>query len=89
MLRNFRIRQPLLLRAAVALLGVGAVRLGIAVDAIPVEWDVDVPRVEQLLDGAIAAWAWFSARRVVTPVAAPRDDQGRALTSANPRPYSM
>jgi hypothetical protein len=88
MLSKFRIRQPLLVRAAIALLGVGAVRLGIAVDAIPAQWDINEARVEQLIDGAIAAWAWISARRVVTPVADPRDDRGRQLVEST-GPYPM
>lgn len=84
---NFAVRQPLLLRGAIALLLMGAVRLGIALGAIPPEWAVDETRVEQLLDAAIAAWAWWSARRVVTPVAAPRDHLGRPLAPAQKNPF--
>lgn len=86
---NWTVRQPLLLRGAIALLAMGAVRLGIALGWLPTEWDLDEARVEQLLDGAIAAWAWFSARRVVTPVAAPRDNDGQALVRPGGRPYPM
>ncbi|MGW4426568.1 hypothetical protein [Streptosporangium sp. NPDC004631] len=87
MLRTFIVRQPLLLRGAVALLAMGVVRLGIALGWLPPEWALDEARVEQVLDAVIAAWAWVSARRVVTPVAAPRDSRGRPLVeSAGPYP---
>lgn len=59
---NWTVRQPLLVRGAIALLLMGAVRLGIALGWLPEQWALDEARVEQLLDGLIAAWAWFSAR---------------------------
>lgn len=85
---NWTVRQPLLVRGAIALLLMGAVRLGIALGWLPEQWALDEARVEQLLDGLIAAWAWFSARGVVTPVAVPRDNDGRELIPAG-RPYPM
>lgn len=88
-MRQFMVRQPLLLRGAIALLLMGAVRLGIALGWLPEEWALDEVRVEQGMDGAIAAWMWFSGRHVVTPVAAPRDADGRALVVAASRPYPM
>lgn len=76
-------RYPLMVRGAIALLLMGAVRLSVALGVIPPEWALDEARVEQLLDGAIAAWAWFASQSKVTPVAAPRDDFGRVLEATN------
>ncbi|GAA3251755.1 hypothetical protein [Nonomuraea helvata] len=83
---NWKIREPLLLRGAVALLLMGAVRLCIALGVIPPEWALDEARVEQLLDGAVVAWAWFAGRRTVTPVAAPRGRDGLPLVQLTERP---
>jgi hypothetical protein len=83
---NWTIREPLLLRGAIALLLMGAVRLFIALGVIPPEWTLDEARVEQLLDGAVVAWAWFSGRRTVTPVAVPRDRDGLPLVQLTERP---
>lgn len=85
---RFATRQPLLVRGAIALLLMGAVRLGVALGVIPPDWDLDEARVEQVMDVAIAAVAWFSARRAVTPVADPRDDHGRVLVPARPEPVA-
>ncbi|MDX3100432.1 hypothetical protein [Nonomuraea angiospora] len=84
---NWTIREPLLLRGAIALLLMGAVRLCIALGVIPPEWALDEARVEQLLDGAVVAWAWFSGRHTVTPVAAPRDREGLPLVQLTKRPH--
>ncbi len=83
------IRQPLVLRGALALVGVGAVRLGVWAGWLPAEWArVDVVSVEQIIDGVILVVSWWSAHGVVTPVAAPKDAQGRVLVPAQRRPYS-
>jgi uncharacterized protein (DUF2252 family) len=84
-MRTFAIRNPLLLRGAIALLLMGAVRLLVALGVVPAEWDLDEARVEQLLDFAIAAWAWFSARAKVTPTADPRANDGTPLVRADIR----
>lgn len=84
-MRNFSVRNPLLLRGAIALLGMGTARLLVALGAIPAEWDLDEARVEQVIDGFIVAWAWFSARAKVTPVADPRGGDGVALVRAEIR----
>ncbi|MDH2425798.1 hypothetical protein [Sphaerisporangium sp. TRM90804] len=88
-MREVSIRQPLVLRGALALVGVGVVRLGVWAGWLPTQWaDVDVVSVEQMIDGAILVLAWWSTHRRVTPVAAPRDNQGRGLRPANSRPYT-
>ncbi|WP_067184660.1 hypothetical protein [Microtetraspora niveoalba] len=79
-MKQFAVRNPLLLRGAIALVVIGIARILIATGLIPADWDLDEARVEQVFDGSVAAWAWFSARRKVTPVADPRDDTGRVLT---------
>ncbi len=82
------IRQPLVLRGALGLIGVGVVRLGVWAGWLPAEWArVDVVSVEQIIDGVILVMAWWSTHRVVTPVAAPKDNQGRTLAPAPRRPY--
>lgn len=75
----FTVRFPLLVRGAVALLLMGIVRLGVALGWVPPEWELNETGVEQLLDGVFFAWAWFTSQRKVTPVADPRNDQGRPL----------
>lgn len=77
----FTTRYPLLIRGAVALILMGAVRLGIALGWVPPEWDLTEHGVEQLLDAVLFAWAWFTSHSRVTPVAAPRDDRGRPLVA--------
>lgn len=86
---NWTVRQPILLRGGLALLVMGAARVGVALDWIPAEWQIDEHGVEQLFDGLVAAWSWFSTHRVVTPVAAPRADDGRQLVAAAGKPYPM
>ncbi|WP_326646042.1 hypothetical protein OG884_15435 [Streptosporangium sp. NBC_01755] len=87
---KFTIRQPLVVRGALALVGVGVVRLGVWAGWLPADWaTVDVVSIEQVIDGAFAALAWWSAHRVVTPVADPRDDRGRPLVEKPTGPYPM
>ncbi|RJL21122.1 hypothetical protein [Bailinhaonella thermotolerans] len=76
---SFSVRQPLLLRGAIALAIIGVVRIAIALGLIPPQWDLDEARVEQVIDMVIVGWAWLSARAKVTPVADPRTDDGRPL----------
>ncbi|MFI6485295.1 hypothetical protein ACIBH1_45810 [Nonomuraea sp. NPDC050663] len=76
---KFSVRNPLLLRAGLALLVVAVARVAVALGVIPAEWAVDEARVEQGFDALVFAWAWFSARRHVTPVADPRDNAGNQL----------
>ncbi|MFI6485037.1 hypothetical protein ACIBH1_44480 [Nonomuraea sp. NPDC050663] len=75
----FTVRYPLLVRGALALVVMGLVRLGIALGWIPAEWELSDKGVEQLFDGALFAWAWFTSQRKVTPVADPRDNAGAQL----------
>ncbi|WP_214327832.1 hypothetical protein [Nonomuraea sediminis] len=75
----FTIRYPLLVRGAVALVLMGVTRLAVALGWIPKEWELTENGVEQLLDSAYFAWAWFTSQRKVTPVADPHDDHGRPL----------
>lgn len=73
------VRQPLLVRGALALIVMGLARLGIALGWIPPEWELTENGVEQIFDAALFAWAWFTSQRKVTPTADPRDDHGRPL----------
>jgi hypothetical protein len=75
----FTVRQPLLVRGALALIVMGLARLGIAIGWIPPQWELNENGVEQLFDALVFAWAWFSGQRKVTPVADPQDDRGRPL----------
>ena len=72
-------RQPLLVRGGAALVLMGLARLGIALGWIPPEWELTEHGVEQLFDGLVFAWAWFTSQRKVTPVADPKDNHGRPL----------
>ncbi|MDP4512077.1 hypothetical protein [Nonomuraea turcica] len=75
----FSARYPLMVRGALALVLMGLARLGVALGWIPPEWELTDRGVEQLFDGLVFAWAWFSSQRKVTPVADPRDNYGRPL----------
>lgn len=76
----FPVRYPLLVRGALALIVMGLARLGVALGWLPAEWELNETGVEQLFDAVLFAWAWFSGQAKVTPVADPRDDNGRSLT---------
>ena len=79
-------RQPLLLRAAVALVLLGVVRLTVWAGWIPPEWgEIGATDVERFIDAVILGLTFRSIHRTVTPVAAPRDTQGRELVPARPR----
>lgn len=78
-------RQPLVLRGAIALAGLGAVRLAAWAGWIPADWAaVEQADIERFLDVVIVGITWWSTHRVVTPVADPRDAQGRQLVPAPP-----
>ncbi|RCG19129.1 hypothetical protein DQ384_38275 [Sphaerisporangium album] len=85
-----RIRQPLAIRGALALIGVGALRLAVWAGWLPAEWArVDLVSIEQVIDGIIVVLAWWSAHRAVTPVADPRDATGRVLIPVTTRAYEQ
>lgn len=85
----FTVRYPLLVRGGIALVLMGVVRLGIAVGWVPPEWELSETGVEQLIDGGLFAWAWFTSQGKVTPVAAPRDNRGRELVAQVLPPRAM
>ncbi len=82
------IRQPIVIRAVIAIVIVAALRIGALVGWVPAEWVTGETAVLDWLDWVVGLWALWSAHRVVTPVAAPRDSEGRALVPAPRRPYS-
>jgi hypothetical protein len=47
---KFRIREPLLVRAAIAFVLVALVRLAVALDAVPSDW-ADEAAIERAIDG--------------------------------------
>lgn len=80
-------RQPLIIRAAIALILLGAVRLAVAQGWLPPKLgDVAMPDVERFIDLVILTWSWWSAHRAVTPVAAPRSELGQVLVPLQRRP---
>lgn len=77
---GFASRQPLVLRAALVLIGVGLLRLAAWAGWLPPELVSAGPvDVERVIDLVMVAWGWWSTHRVVTPVADPRDHFGRPL----------
>lgn len=86
---GFTDRQPLIVRAAIVLIALGAVRLAVALGWLPpVLAGVDIGDIERLLDLGILLWSWWSTHRAVTPVASPRNDQGQPLVALSPRRLS-
>ncbi|GAB1823591.1 hypothetical protein [Herbidospora sp. RD11066] len=79
MLANFIKRQPLLARLIVAIAVVAVVRVLNLLGWVPADWVVDEQDVQEWLAYAAGVWAFWSARRKVTPVAAPQDNAGRRL----------
>ncbi|WP_067171232.1 hypothetical protein [Microtetraspora niveoalba] len=88
MLTSFAARQPLLIRIAIAAVLAAVGRLLVLVGWLPPDWVVSDDAVQDGLDGLLALWAFWSAHRRVTPVAAPRDDLGRQLIPA-PHPREL
>ena len=80
-------RQPVAFRLIVVIVVVAGLRIGVLLHWIPPDWAISEDAVQDWIDAAIAAWAYASVRGKVTPVAAPRDDQGRALVPSGSRPY--
>lgn len=78
-MKGFVTRQPIIVRLAIAIVVVGVLRLAALFGWIPAEWVVAEDQVQDWIDAAVGAWALLSSRRVVTPVAAPRDNAGREL----------
>lgn len=79
-LQNITERQPLIVRAAIALILLGAVRLAVAQGWLPpMLGDVAMADVERYIDLIVLTWSWWSTHRAVTPTAAPRDDRGQVL----------
>lgn len=77
---KFSIRQPVVIRAGVALVVMGAARIAAWAGWIPEEWgNVELDRVEQLFDLVVLYFSWRSIHKVVTPVAAPRANDGKVL----------
>ncbi|WP_066374003.1 hypothetical protein [Herbidospora mongoliensis] len=79
MLADFIKRQPLLARLIVAIAVVAIVRVLNLLGWVPADWVVDEQDVQDWLTYVAGIWAFWSARRKVTPVAAPKDDGGRRL----------
>ena len=79
----FATRQPLLVRGGAALVVMGLARIAVAFGWIPPEWEVTESGVEQLFDGLVFAWAWFTSQQRVTPVADPKDNHGRPLVAGH------
>ncbi|MFG1873408.1 hypothetical protein ACGFIV_01045 [Sphaerisporangium sp. NPDC049003] len=74
------IRQPLVLRAGVAVVGMGLARIAAWAGWIPDEWaNIDQARIEQAIDLIILGVTWRSTHKAVTPVAAPRANDGTTL----------
>jgi hypothetical protein len=80
----FAVRYPIAVRVGGVLVVMGVVRLAIGLGWLPPEWELSESGVEQAFDALAFAWAWFSAQRKTTPVAAPRDDDGTPLVPARP-----
>ncbi|GAA5076744.1 hypothetical protein HNP84_007314 [Thermocatellispora tengchongensis] len=88
MLKKINARQPLLLRAAVALILLGLIRAAVAFGWVPPEWgEIDAADVERAIDVVIMGVTFRSIHRVVTPVATPRNAEGVPLVPAQRRPY--
>lgn len=81
-MRNFVARQPIVIRAVIVIAAVATLRILAALKVIPPDWAVSEDQVQDWIDVAIGAWAAWSAWRVVTPVAAPKDGHGRRLIPA-------
>ncbi len=81
-----RTRQPIIIRAIIAIVVVAALRIGALVGWVPADWVVGEAAVLDWLDWVVGLWALWSAHRVVTPVAAPRTNEGRVLVPAPRRP---
>ncbi|WP_326829668.1 hypothetical protein OIE13_05900 [Streptosporangium sp. NBC_01810] len=88
-MRDFVTRQPIVIRVIIAIAIVAILRITALLGWIPANWVIAEDAVQDWIDYAIGLGAFWSARRAVTPVADPRDDQGRALVPASPRPYPM
>lgn len=85
---GFVTRQPLVLRAALVLILVGLVRLGVWAGWLPAEWATAGPvDAERIIDAIVMALGWWSTHRAVTPVAEPRDSLGRELVPVNAHPF--
>ncbi|GAA1015918.1 hypothetical protein Aple_010870 [Acrocarpospora pleiomorpha] len=72
-------RQPILIRMIIVIGVVALGRIAALLGWIPPDWAVSEDRVQDWIDGGLVLLAAWEARRVVTPVAAPRDNQGRVL----------
>lgn len=86
---KFIVRQPLLVRVAAVAVVAAVGRLLVALGWLPADWVITDDTVQDGFDGLLALWAFWSSRRLVTPVAAPRDNLGNQLTAITQRPRGM
>jgi hypothetical protein len=78
-MRELVVRQPLVLRAAIAAVIAAIGRLLVVLGWFPSDWVITDDTVHDAFDGFLVVWAFWSTHRKVTAVAAPQDDNGRPL----------
>ncbi|MEU8274896.1 hypothetical protein ACFYOK_29330 [Microbispora bryophytorum] len=78
-MKQFLARQPLAVRAVIVIALVAGLRIAALLGWIPPDWALSEDRVQDGIDSVLGLLAVWSAHRAVTPVAAPQDNQGRAL----------
>ncbi|MEU8196321.1 hypothetical protein AB0C10_21295 [Microbispora amethystogenes] len=78
-MKQFLARQPLVARAVVVIALVAILRIAALLGWIPPDWVLSEDRVQDGIDGVLGLLAVWSAHRAVTPVAAPRNNEGQAL----------
>ncbi len=86
MLQRLAARQPILVRAVIVIALVAILRIGALLGWFPPDWVLTEDAVQDWIDRALTAFGAWSAWRAVTPVAAPRDNQGRALMPGDYQP---
>lgn len=78
-MKTFAARQPLLVRAVIVIALVAILRIAALLGWIPLDWALSEDRVQDGIDVVLGLAAMWSAHRAVTPVAAPRNNEGQAL----------
>jgi hypothetical protein len=81
-------RQPLVVRAIVAIVVVAGLRVAVLLHVIPPDTTLSEDQVQDWIDGIVVLLSYASTHRKVTSVADPRDDNGHPLVPAGSTPLS-